>query len=69
MTDTEAITFLIYLANEYLVEGMIKEDLIEVIPSLRGIRGIMYTIGKNKTHDFSEIDKEKIKDIMFYFGG
>lgn len=66
MDKIELLKRLEEILKQYIENEEIAEELIKYIEPLR-IKYILGELDRNKTKDYSDQDKEVIKDIYFYY--
>lgn len=66
MNKDKLIANLNYLVDKYIVDKQIKIGLQEYINNQKA-KFVLGEINRNKIKDFTDDDKEIIKDIYFYY--
>jgi hypothetical protein len=55
-----------YLVDKYIIDEKVKGELQEHINNHKA-KFVLGEINRNKTKDYTDVDKEIIKDIYFYY--
>lgn len=66
MNETELKANLDYLVNKYIIDEQMKTKLQKYIFSLKA-KYILGEIDQNKIEEYTDADRELIKEIYFYY--